>query len=189
MLFKRRTSASWVERIRVGFWPRVSWQRSAKYYIKRVLRLSATPYAIAIGCAVGASVSMTPFIGAHFIITFIITWLLRGNLLAGAIGTAVGNPITFPFIFATTHYIGSIVLGGGEENLPQDINMMEWAWENVKPLTIGAIPMALLVGLIVYAIVYGAVSAYQEARKSRIAERNAVGNEKKDPSELTDRAA
>ena len=57
MLFKRRAQATRWEKLRLSLWPRVSWQRSLLYYLKRTLRLSGTPHAIAMGSAVGAAVS------------------------------------------------------------------------------------------------------------------------------------
>ena len=50
MLFRRREEPGYWERFKLWLWPRVSWRRSALYYLKRILRLSGTPYAIAHGC-------------------------------------------------------------------------------------------------------------------------------------------
>ena len=68
MLFRRRKKADLLERARTFFWPRRSFLRSAQYFIKRVLRLSATPHAIAAGVAAGVFASFTPFLGFHFVI-------------------------------------------------------------------------------------------------------------------------
>ena len=65
MLFRRREEPGYWERFKLWLWPRVSWRRSALYYLKRILRLSGTPYAIAMGAAVGAAVAFTPFLGFH----------------------------------------------------------------------------------------------------------------------------
>ena len=91
MLFKRRDRIGLVERFRVWLWPRVSWRRSTLYFFKRILRLSATPYAISMGAAAGAFTSCTPFIGFHFILAACFAFVLRGNLIASAIGTKRGN--------------------------------------------------------------------------------------------------
>src|SRR5262245_7456667 len=110
MLFRRRDDPGSWDRFKTWLWPRVSWQRSARYFLKRILRLSGTPDAIAMGAAVGAAVAFTPFIGFHFLITFLIAWPLRGNLIAAALATNVGNPLTFPFIWAATYQLGHIIL-------------------------------------------------------------------------------
>jgi len=49
MLFRRRESESWWERLRVHLWPRRSWSRSGRYVVYRLRRLGATPHAIALG--------------------------------------------------------------------------------------------------------------------------------------------
>ena len=71
--------------------------RSGQYVTKRILRLTATPHAVAAGVAAGAFTSFTPFMGLHFLLAAVLAWMVRGNLLAPALGTFVGNPLTFPF--------------------------------------------------------------------------------------------
>jgi uncharacterized protein (DUF2062 family) len=176
MLFRRRDDPGTWERFRTWLWPRVSWRRSAIYFLKRILRLSGTPYAIAMGAAVGAGVACTPFIGFHFLLTFLIAWPLRGNLLAGALATSVGNPLTFPFIWASTYQLGHLFLGRETGGAPEvEHALLHKSWDQilpiVMPMTIGAIPLGLAVGGIVYLIVYKAVSAYREDRNRRFAER------------------
>jgi uncharacterized protein (DUF2062 family) len=172
MLFKRRDRIGLVERFRVWLWPRVSWRRSTLYFFKRILRLSATPYAISMGAAAGAFTSCTPFIGFHFILAACIAFVLRGNLIASAIGTSVGNPLTFPVIWLATYKLGNIVLGGtwhaepefGEHFYKQSFEQL---WPLIKPMTIGAVPIGLAIGLITYLIVYQSVSVYQARRRMR----------------------
>ncbi len=110
MLLKRRTPPTWIESLRVWIWPRRSWLRSGQYVTKRILRLTATPHAVAAGVAAGAFTSFTPFMGFHFALAFVAAWLVRGNMIAAALGTFVGNPLTFPFIWAATFKLGHIVL-------------------------------------------------------------------------------
>ncbi|MHA1189704.1 MAG: DUF2062 domain-containing protein [Alphaproteobacteria bacterium] len=180
MLFKRRNKIGFWERLRVVLWPRVSWRRSGAYFAKRVLRLSAAPHAVALGCAIGAAVSTTPFLGLHLVITAGIAWLLRGNIIAGAIGTSVGNPLTFPFVWALTHRIGVFVLGGRSGSGPPDLerqvleNSFGQIWPVIKPMMVGALPVGLLVGIIMYAVTYFAVTTYQQSRRARFTSRRAV---------------
>lgn len=182
MLFKRREVPGYWERFKLWLWPRVSWRRSALYYLKRILRLSGTPYAIAMGAAVGAAMSFTPFIGLHFILTFLIAWPLRGNLVAGAIGTFIGNPLTFPLIWATTYQLGHLILSREGHHVParlgEDLLHKSWdqLWPIVEPMTVGAIPLGLAVGAIVYLVVYKAVSAYREGRRERLSGRQRQAN-------------
>lgn len=176
MIFKRREKPTRIERIRVAVWPRHSWSRSFRYFSKRVLRLSASPQKIAIGFAVGAAASFTPFIGFHFLLSFFFAYILRGNLLAAALGTAVGNPLTFPFIWASTYEVGLYILDEASRPLPKfsahlDRSLLSQSldtiWPILKPMLIGSIPLGIVTGVFFYFIILGSVSTYQKAREHR----------------------
>nr|WP_011580287.1 MULTISPECIES: DUF2062 domain-containing protein [Chelativorans] len=161
-------------------WPRRSYQRSATYLVKRALRLSATPHAIAAGVAAGVFASFTPFMGFHIIIAAAVAWVIRGNLVASALGTFVGNPLTFPFIWGATLETGKFILRGEHPAGigPKDIGHMLWhlefekLWEPLlKPMAIGSLPLGLLAGLIFYFVTRGATNAFREERRKRLAER------------------
>ena len=120
MLFRRRKPPSLWERMRTYLWPRRSFSRSIRYIAKRVLRLTATPHAIAAGVAAGIFASWTPFIGFHFMMAFVIAYLVAGNMVAAAIGTSFGNPVTFPFIWTSCYELGKFILGqetGGDRHI------------------------------------------------------------------------
>jgi uncharacterized protein (DUF2062 family) len=111
MILKRRKAVSVWRRVRNFFWPEIGFQRAAKYMGHKVNRIKGSPHAIALGFAAGAFASFTPAVGFHFILAAIIAWVLGANILASAIGTSVGNPLTFPFIWISTHNLGSALLG------------------------------------------------------------------------------
>jgi len=182
MLFKRRARATRRERFRTWLWPRVSWRRSLHYYTKRVLRLSGTPYAIAVGTAAGAGAAFTPFLGLHLIIAFALAWVLRGNLIAGAIGTFVGNPLTYPFIWGATYEIVRFLLHGAGGGPSQEIapylrhGSLDQIWPFLQPMLVRSIALGLAAGCIIYPLVYKAVSAYQDGRRERFAGRRQAGS-------------
>ena len=172
-------------------WPRRSWARSAKYVSKRVLRLTATPHAIAAGVGAGVFASFTPFLGFHFIIAFGVAYVIAGNFLAAASGTFFGNPLTFPLIWTSTYKLGNFILSGeapvndGDElEKLADANLMElgfggiWhhvvgIWEPVvKPMLIGAIPLGVLFGMVAYVLTRWASVKFNEARKRRRQRKN-----------------
>lgn len=183
MLFRRRDNPTRWGRFKTWLWPRVSWRRSGLYYLKRILRLSGTPYAVAMGTAVGVAVSFTPFVGFHVAIVFAIAWLLGANMIAGAFATALGNPLTFPLIWASTYELGHYITKGWTKDAPAQLEheithkSLEQILPLVKLMVVGSIPLGLAAGLIVYVIVYKAVSAYQQARRRRLAERRGEGEE------------
>jgi uncharacterized protein len=193
MLFRRRNPASWQEKLRIALWPRRSWLRSVKYIAKRIMRLTASPHAIAAGVAAGVFASFTPFFGFHFIIAFTVSYIIAGNFFAAALGTFFGNPLTFPFIWASTYSVGRFILSGSAQHLVFDSPMSErlgqiaptdfyWLgfaavsekilglWDPlVKPMTVGAIPIGILVGIIAYLLTRWAAVGFRAARKKRLA--------------------
>lgn len=164
----------------MALWPRTSWRRSAKYFTRRVMRLSASPHAVAAGVASGVAASFTPFIGFHFLLSFVIAFFVRGNMLAAALGTAVGNPLTFPFIWLATFEVGNRVLGVSGHGLDSGgigqglfHDSLANLWPILKPMLIGSVPLGLTAGLIFYGLVRWAFSAYQNGRRQRLAARRA----------------
>lgn len=183
MLFRRRNRPTRIERLRVAVWPRNSWARSTRYFGKRVLRLTATPHAIAIGFAAGAFASCTPLVGFHFLTAFALAYLLRGNMIAAALGTSIGNPLTFPFIWAFTFKFGRWVLYGRAPNTdPHQVHQqfqqgifeksLDALWPMLKPMFIGSVPLGLVVGTVSYVIVFKSVEVYQRRRKRVLANKN-----------------
>ncbi len=177
MLFRRREKTPIGERVRIALWPRRSWGRSFRYIGKRVLRLSASPHAIAMGFAAGAFVSFTPFVGLHFLLAALLAYLTGGNVLASALGTAVGNPLTFPFIWAASYRVGLLILGGhGAHNPPIDMSLGLFAhsWETLLPvistMLIGAVPLGAIAWIVFYFLVRALVRSFQAARRRRFEE-------------------
>ncbi|MBP0616008.1 DUF2062 domain-containing protein [Jiella mangrovi] len=178
MLFRRRVPESRWARFCTLVWPRRSFRRSYRYFVKRVIRLDAAPHAVAAGFAAGVIASFTPFVGFHFIIAFAIAYLIAGNMAAAALGTAVGNPATFPFIWGATYEVG-IALSDGHSVRRLHMPSLESAlspsnimgiWEPiVKPMLIGSVPLGLVAGLISYGLVRSAVTSFQGHRKKQIA--------------------
>jgi uncharacterized protein (DUF2062 family) len=181
MLFKRRIAESTWARFRVWLWPRRSFSRSLQYFSKRVLRLKATPHAVAAGVAAGVFASFFP-LGLHFIIAAVICWLIAGNLVAALIGAAVGgNPLTVPILWGASWETGKLILHrhvteGPPAHLSTMMHDMSFhqLWGPVlEPLAIGAVPLGLLFGLVFYCITRWAMVAFREQRRKRLAEKAA----------------
>ena len=182
MLFRRREPPTRAERLRVALWPRESWSRSLKYFGKRVLRLSASPHAIAVGFACGVLVSWTPFVGFHFLMSAFIAFFLGGNLVASAIGTIVGNPFTFPLMWWSAFRLGHWMLGMKPHMgklPPGHESLVHATWAEIlpvlRPMLVGAVPLGIVSGVIAYFIVRAAVTAYQNARRRRLETRRMMG--------------
>lgn len=180
MLFRRRKPDTLFEKIKDHFWPRKSLWRSVQYMTKRILRLTASPHAIAAGVAAGVFVSFTPFLGFHIIIAGTIAYLIGGNLVASTIATGLCNPLTFPFMCGATLGLGRFMLhgsfGGGDESIRivHLLTHLSFAqlWKPIlEPMAVGSVPIGLLFAVIFYFVTRSAANAFREQRRRRLAER------------------
>lgn len=174
MLFKRRRTLPLRRRVRHALWPRAGWARASRYLAKRVVRIAATPHAVAAGLAMGVLSSFTPFLGLHFLIAFALTAVLGGNMLAAALGTAIGNPLTFPIIWALTFRVGRWVLG--EPDAPhlesEPVDLLRDSFFNIGPtlwpMVVGGVIVGVPVALATYIVSRAAVAAFQRERRARL---------------------
>jgi uncharacterized protein len=178
MLFRRRKNPSFRQRVGTIFRPPMSASRILRYYARRILRLKATPHAVATGVAAGVFASFTPFLGFHFALAAALAWLLRGNLVASALATFVGNPVTFPLIWGATLELGRTLTAGtggaATENLADMMRHLEitelWA-PVLKPMLIGSVPLGLAFAGVAYIATRSATAAFQARRRQRMDER------------------
>ena len=180
MIFGRRNKEPIGHRVRVALWPRRSWPRSVEYVKKRVLRLKATPHAIAAGFAAGVFASFTPLMGFHFILAAFMAWLTRGSIIASAFGTFIGNPLTFPIIWGATYGIGSKILGsnGAHHAATHLYDHLSWStfslkalWTLILPMGIGGVILGSIGWVLFYFPIKAAIAGYQNRRSARIAAR------------------
>ena len=176
MLFRRRTPDGLLERIRTYLWPRRSFSRSLQYFSKRILRLKATPHAVAAGVAAGVFASFFP-VGFHFAIAAVLCWLVAGNLVAAALGAVFfGNPLTFPLLWGASWETGKLLLHdrlprhGPPAHLGEMMHNLSFSqlWD---PMLIGAVPLGLVFGLLFYGITRWGMTAFREQRRKRLAEK------------------
>ncbi|KQO75306.1 hypothetical protein ASF29_12925 [Rhizobium sp. Leaf262] len=179
MPFRRRKPASHLERLRALVWPRMGFRRSLRYLKLRLVRLSASPYSVAAGVAVGVAVAWTPFLGVHIIIAMALGFVLRANLVAAALGTTFANPLTFPLIWASTWELGHLILGRGDRNVSSHVDFVELfshmnflqLWRPVlEPMTIGAVIPAALSGIVAYVSVYAIIRSFRTQKLQSLAQ-------------------
>ncbi|MBL4733379.1 MAG: DUF2062 domain-containing protein [Rhizobiaceae bacterium] len=183
MLFDRRNPPNWRETLRISIWPRRSWARSGKYVAKRIMRLTASPHAVAAGVAAGVFSSFTPFMGFHFLIAFAISYVVAGNFLAAGLGTFIGNPVTFPFIWGATYTSGNFILhgksGDGNGSGIAELGNISWTelgwsglldmivgvWEPlIKPMLVGGIPIGTAFAITAYILTRWASRKFRDSR-------------------------
>ncbi len=184
MLFRRRETESFLERMRVHLWPRRSWARSSRYIVYRLRRLSATPHAIALGFAAGAFAAGTPYLGTHMAMAALVAWAIGGSIVSSLLGTFLGNPLTYPFLWFASYKVGSFLLGarGMKRNIDLSHGLFQTSfdklWPILKPMTLGSIPVGLAVATTCYFLVKPMVQAYQHRRRRELGlrdRRDAIG--------------
>lgn len=177
MLFRRRKKASWPDRVREFFWPRKGLTRPARYLAKRILRLSASPHAVAAGVAAGVFAAFTPLLGFHVILALALAYLTAGNLLAAALATTIANPLTIPFIAVATFRLGEIVLGvrsaeaATAAELFHMLEHLEFSelWQPVlKPMLVGAGLLGVSAACLAYGATRLAVRSFKMRRHARL---------------------
>ncbi|KQT88281.1 DUF2062 domain-containing protein [Aurantimonas sp. Leaf443] len=180
MLFARRLKPTLSQKLRTALWPRRSFARSLRYFAKRVLRLRASPHAIAAGFAAGAFAAFTPLIGFHFLLAFAIAYCVAGNMASAALGTMLGNPLTLPLIWGATYEVGDYLLnanaidGNPPEGLAHALEHRDFAaiWKPVlEPMLVGSIPLGLGVAALAYAGIFLAARSFQARRVRQVAAR------------------
>lgn len=177
MLFRRRTERSFRQKAHDLLRPRTSFSRSLRYLAKRVLRLTASPHAIAAGVAAGVFVSTTPLLGFHTVLAMALAWLISGNMIAAVAGTAFGNPIVLPIVWGMTLEAGRFIMSGtwSGEGAPENLGHMlahldfEVLWEPyIKPMLVGSIPVGLVFALSFYFVTRWAVHIFRQKRQARL---------------------
>ncbi|MEL7463248.1 MAG: DUF2062 domain-containing protein [Pseudomonadota bacterium] len=177
-MFKRRDSLSFWSKVREFFAPKSGWKRALEYYSYRMKRLPDSPTRIALGFAIGAYVSFTPFFGFHFVVAAMVAWMFRANVMASAIGTFVGNPITFPFIATLSLELGSRIFG---PLIVEDLSEMGF-WEMVGvfgthihelviPYFVGGFVPGMISAVVSFYVVRPLVESYQRRRRAKLVAR------------------
>lgn len=181
MMFKRRRPRDTFGNFREWLWPKAGWSRAAQYVWHRLLRIKDGEHSIALGLAVGAGVSASPFLGTHFVTAALIAWFLGGNIIASAIGTWVGNPFTFPFIWISSFNVGNFLLGRDSTETAFSAPALESLFQSpleffgpvLLPMTVGALPVGLVLGVATYIPSNILIDAYKRKRaRKQAAEKN-----------------
>jgi hypothetical protein len=148
---------------------------------RRLVNLRASPHEIALGCALGAFVSITPLLGVQTLLAMILAFALRASVPAAMVGTFVGNPLSWPFIWVSTYLTGLQMIGlegsfdpsAVQRNIqllwralldpsPQILDAtLSLFWPLLWPMLAGSLPIGLLTAAIVYYVSRNAVRGWR----------------------------
>jgi uncharacterized protein len=156
--------------------PQKSHGRNVRYWGKRLMRIRATPHALALGVAIGVFAAFSPALGVHFLFAIAVAFLLRANLVAAGLATVVANPLTFPLMVAGNYETGHLILGSQPTHALSMHEMLgrlasfdfQGMWEPVfKPLFLGSVVLGGLFAVAAYFMVYFGARAFEEGRAER----------------------
>lgn len=180
MILQSRDKNGWLPALSRLVWPQKSYGRTLRYFGKRILRIRATPHALAAGFATGIFAAFSPALGLHILIAIALAWGLGGNLIAAALGTAAANPLTFPVMIAGEYKVGQLVFGGTYE-LPLSLPVIgaklahldfSGIWEPViKPLLAGSFVLGTVFAALAYVSLFYASSTLAKQRQHRKTQR------------------
>lgn len=163
--------------MREFLWPRKGLTRPARYLAKRILRLSASPHAVAAGVAAGTFSAFTPLFGFHVILALALAYLMAGNLLAAALATTIANPLTIPLIALATFRLGEILLGIQSAEAVTAVELFHRLehlqfselWQPVlKPMLAGAGILGVSAAFVAYGVTRFAVRSFKARRHARL---------------------
>jgi len=164
-LFKSLKKKSISHVLREFLWPQMGFKRLFRCLFLRLLRLKASPSAIASGLSVGVAISFTPLLGAHMILALGLSWILRANKVSALIGTLIGTPWTLPFMLFLSYKIGILSTHFFHKffpTIPLPSFLIDTPIFNFKdiyahptnffiPTLLGSLPLGICIGLFVYA--------------------------------------
>ena len=163
------------------------WSPGLRRASRRLVGLNASPHEIALGCALGAFVSITPLLGIQMLLACILAFLFRASVPAAIAGTFIGNPLSWPFIWVSTYVMGLQMVGLEASFDPAAVHRnveLLWAalldpspqlldvtaslfWPLLWPMLAGSVPIGLLTAAIVYYISRNAVRGWRSRIMNR----------------------
>ncbi len=140
----------------------------------RVTSVDDTPHRIAFAIALAVAVAWTPAIGLHMVLFLLLAWLLRANWLIGLPFVWLSNPLTIIPIYYPNYLLGRLLLGADEPagDFFKAVRLtggffkrIQTFWNATAPyaaeLWLGSLLAALIVGPVVYLLVFRMVKRHQ----------------------------
>ena len=181
-MFRRKFKATFWERLKTFLRTFYNFRLYCRYIFFKLSRSGDSDHRIACGLASGIAISLTPFVGFHFVLSMIIAKIFRGSPIAAAIGTAFGNPITFPFIWVTIYKTGLYMMPSFSEGSTH-LQLWEFFTEMKHcileldaqrfvdsiypvffPMLIGSIPYYIIFFFGSYFLIIGLLKEYRQAK-------------------------
>ena len=147
-------------------------KRFIRYWYLRLVRIQASPHAIALGLAVGVFVGLLPVVPFQILIAVPIAFVLRGSKIAAALGTWVSNPLNWVPVYMLFYYVGKAIVPF--EVPPFDPSQLEMkrlfamGWQFFAVMMVGGLVVAIPSAIVSYFIALKGVRVYRARRKARL---------------------
>lgn len=177
---------------------RVRRQRTAREWMRLVLRSRGSPEQVARGMVLGVVVGSTPLLGIHLPLALILTTIFRASRIASFPGVFATNVFTAVPYYTFTYNIGMHFLPGEPENIGPILhtlirNFRQHDWYALHALVhelgqmsaqamaamfIGGFLVALVVGPVAWLVTLRVVRTWRHRRASRLNLKRKLWHEK-----------
>lgn len=162
-MFQRKKPLTILQKAKEAVWPSMGWKRMFRYTQLRLMRITDTTRAIAIGLAFGMAISFVPP-GVHIISAVALAAIFGGNMLAAVVGTVFGNPWTFPIMWWMSYKVGDFffrIFGWHIVQVPSNFTlhgfmgaMADQSIELIMPWALGGLILMVLFWPVFYILSY-----------------------------------
>ncbi|MDR0454653.1 MAG: DUF2062 domain-containing protein [Deferribacteraceae bacterium] len=135
-------------------------------HFKLMMSINAPPHKMALSCALGMLVGISPYVGLQTYIAIACSSLFKVPIYPVIIGVNLTNPITIPFVFTLTTKFGMWLLN-------MDITVkIDWSDMNLKtllstgksfflPFMVGTHVAGIILSVFTYLLVYYIMKMYK----------------------------
>jgi uncharacterized protein len=164
----------------------LKFERLARYYLLKIIRLKGEPHELAMGMTIGVFVAMLPIMPFHIILAVALALFFRASKITAVIGCWASNPFNWYIVYFLNYRIGAFVLGlkGDNKGFASIIESMHHSEDAMELVTriassSGNIIAAFLIGGIIMGIaaaipsyfiflkVFGMIKDWRRKRKER----------------------
>jgi len=155
-------------------------------FVHRIVGISDTPRAIALGVAIGVFIAMTPTVGVQLIAAALICTLVRANRIAACLLVFISNPFTMLPIYWIDYWLGAHLTSTTRMTRADfdalwqrilDAGMIGGIREGFHtlvgdlgpPMMIGGVILGLALAVPSYPLTYRAIRLHRRRREARIA--------------------
>ncbi len=157
-----------------SFWEKLV--RFVKFLYFKVIRIQATPEAIARGLAAGVFTGLLPLLPIQTICAILLAIAVRGSKIAAATGTWISNPLNWVPLYIAYFHIGKKLIGfefGGRyfKTHMHEMDFSQLIFSSPKlflVLFVGAFVIAVPSTIVTYFVSVKILRNYQKKREERI---------------------